>query len=403
VTIVDLDAAPPIGPDLLGPVLRPIERARTLPSEAYTSSHLFAWERRRFFEGSWVCVGRSDGLKKPGDQRAAQVGDEGVLLVHGRDGAVGAFFNVCRHRAHELLARGETASRHAIQCPYHAWVYGLDGRLRATPRFGALPEDDPVHQGLTPARVREWQGWIFINASGDAPSLEQHVGDLDGLLRPYGLERMVVCATHEYEVEANWKLVVENYHECYHCPSIHPELCRVTPTESGINFEPAGLWAGGSMDLEADADTMSLDGRSEGHVIPGLGPDRLRQVFYFGLFPNFLISPHPDYVMTHRIEPLAPGRSRIECQWLFPPEAVDRPGFDPAYAVEFWDLTNRQDWRACESVQRGVSSRGYRPGPLSPSEIAVHHFMRMVAGGYLTGRPVGPMEAPVMDPTGGAT
>ena len=109
-------------------------------------------------------------------------------------------------------------------------------------------------------------------------------------------------------MEANWKLIVENYHECYHCPSIHPELCRVTPTDSGINFEPAGLWAGGSMDLEAHADTMSLDGRSGGLPIPGLRPELRRQVFYVGLFPNLLISPHPDYVMSHRVEPVAPGR-----------------------------------------------------------------------------------------------
>jgi Rieske 2Fe-2S family protein len=289
---------------------------------------------------------------------------------------------VCRHRGHELLGCGESTRRRAIRCPYHAWVYGLDGRLRAAPRFGHLEPDDPVHEGLVALRVGERFGWMFVNVSGDGPDLDAHLGSLAAHLEPYGPDRLIVGASHEYEVAANWKLVVENYHECYHCPSIHPELCRVTPTESGVNFQPDGLWAGGSMDLEAGAETMSLDGRSGGAPIPGLSPDLLRQVFYFGLFPNFLISPHPDYVMTHRIEPLGVDRSRIECQWLFPREAFEVDGFDPTYAVEFWDLTNRQDWAACESVQRGAANRGYRQGPLARMEDAAHQFLHMVGTGY---------------------
>jgi len=269
-------------------------------------------------------------------------------------------------------------------------VYGLDGALRATPRFTELPEDDPVFEGLVQARIAEWHGWVFLNADGAASDFDLHVRGLEEYVGPYGPARLVPAATHHYEIEANWKLVVENYHECYHCPSIHPELCRVTPTDSGENFEPTGLWAGGSMDLKEHADTMSLTGQSGGRPLPGMADDRLRQVFYFGLFPNLLLSPHPDYVMAHRIEPLSPGRSRIECQWLFDPEVAAEPGFDPSYAVEFWDVTNRQDWAACESVQRGAASRGYRPGPLAPGEAAVHHFLAMVATGYLEGRVMPP-------------
>jgi len=374
----------------LARVLAPIGQARALPQEAYLSEDVFAWERRRFFEGSWVCVGRSTAAGRPGEQTAVRVGDEGVLLVRDYDGTLRGFFNVCRHRGHELLECGGTRSGRAIRCPYHAWVYGLDGRLRAAPRFGHLPSSDPVHEGLTPAPVAEWHGWIFVNASDDGRPFAEHIGSLDELVAPYEPTRLITGATHGYEVDANWKLVVENYHECYHCPSIHPELCRVTPTESGENFEPAGMWAGGSMDLEAHAETMSLDGRSGGVPLPHVGAAARRQVFYFGLFPNLLLSLHPDYVMTHRVEPVSPSRSRIECEWLFPPEAVHRRGFDPGYAVEFWDLTNRQDWRACESVQRGVSSRGYRPGPLALKEVAVHQFLTMVAWGYVRGGPVPP-------------
>src|SRR5439155_11347360 len=215
------------------------------------------------------------------------------------------------------------------------------------------------------------------------------------VVEPYAPERLVVGASHRYDVEANWKIVVENYHECYHCPQIHPELCKVTPPTSGDSFQSTGYWVGGSMDLKEHADTMSLSGQSGGTPTPGLDERRLRQVYYFGLFPNLLISPHPDYVMTHLVVPLSPGRSRIECRWLFPPEAFDRPGFDPSYAVEFWDLTNRQDWAACESVQRGASNRGYRQGPLALMEDAAHQFLHMVGTGYRDGRPRAPSSETV--------
>jgi Rieske 2Fe-2S family protein len=162
----------------------------------------------------------------------------------------------------------------------------------------------------------------------------------------------------------------------------------VTPTDSGFNLDPAGAWVGGPMELMEHAQTMSLSGESRGVPLRGLDERKLRQVFYLQLFPNLLISLHPDYVLFHRIEPLAPDHSRVECGWLFPSDAG--PEIDPSDAVEFWDITNKQDWRACESVQRGVASRGYRPGPLAMEEDAVHQFLTMVARGYLVGRPVPP-------------
>jgi Rieske 2Fe-2S family protein len=168
----------------------------------------------------------------------------------------------------------------------------------------------------------------------------------------------------------------------------------VTPPDSGWTVEPDGAWVGGFMDLMDHAETMSLTGRSDGVVLPGLDQRLRRQVLYVHVFPNLLISPRPDYVLTHRLEPLAPDRTRIECEWFFPPEAVQRNGFDPAYAVEFWDVTNREDWRACESVQRGVSSRAYRPGPLSPREEDVYQFITLVARGYHDGRVTRPAPLP---------
>ena len=235
-------------------------------------------------------------------------------------------------------------------------------------------------------RVVEWQGWLFANASGDAPPFEVHAGNLEDLIRNYGCEYLVVAARHNYQIAANWKILVENYHECYHCSSIHPELCEVSPpTSGGDNLEPEGAWIGGPMNLYEGVETMSLDGKSHAPNLPRLTEGQDRTVYYFQLFPNLLISLHPDYVMTHRLRPLAPDRTAVKCEWLFSKEAVEQECFDPSYASEFWDITNRQDWHACEAVQRGVSSRGYRQGPLSPREDAVYQFITMVANGYLEG------------------
>jgi Rieske 2Fe-2S family protein len=369
-------------------VMRPVGGSTALPAGAYTSPEVFAWERRAFFGEGWVCLGRSADLAEPGDQAAFSVGDDGVLVARGEDGVLRGFYNVCRHRGHELLPAGGSVARRTIQCPYHAWAYRLDGRLRGAPGQRDLDPDD---FGLAPARVVEWHGWAFANASGDAAPIEDWVGNLEDVVRSHEPERLVTGATHEYMVAANWKIVHENYHECYHCSNIHPELCKVTPPESGADMVPSGIWAGGSMDLRPHAQTMSLTGESRGTPLRGLDEEQRRQVYYCGLFPNLLISLHPDYVLTHLLRPVGPDATAIECRWLFQPEDLGRDDFDPAYAVEFWDITNRQDWAAVESVQRGARSRGYRPGPLSDREQTVRQFDTIVAQGYRTGRPAPPL------------
>jgi Rieske 2Fe-2S family protein len=382
-----MSARSPIDPLLLGPVLAPtLGTSRTLPAEAYTSQEVFDWEVEHFFEGGWVCVGRAEDVAAPGDQKAFRIGDEGILVVRDLEGTLRGFYNTCRHRGHELLEPGASRNLNAIKCPYHAWVYRLDGSLGAAPRFGDLEGFDKAEYPLIAARIHEWHGWIFVNPDAEASPFEAYAGNLDELLSAWEPERLFVGASHDYVIEANWKTITENYHECYHCPSIHPALCAVTPPDSGENFAHDGLWVGGSMILKDFAETMSVTGESRGVPIRGLDAAQRREVYYFGLFPNLLLSLHPDYIMTHRFEPLGPGRSKVECTWLFPPEAKDRPDFTPEYASEFWDITNREDWLACESVHRGLRSEGFRQGPFAWSEDEVHIFMAMVAQGYLDGR-----------------
>ena len=369
----------PIATAALEPALRAFGRGTMLPAVAYTSEEVLGWERRHLFAGTWTCVGRDDELRQDGSgqpvtQRGTLVGDISVLLTFPPGGDVHALANTCRHRGHEILPVGDTDARRALLCPYHAWNYSLSGSLVAAPGIRELDGFEPAEFGLVSLPVSVWHGWVFVNAGGDGPSFPDHVGALGSLVTPYRPEALVRQARHDYEVAANWKVLVENYHECYHCPLIHPELCQVSPPTSGHNYDLPGAWVGGSMDLRDGAATMSLDGASSGLPIEDVNP---RVVLYLGLFPNLLISLHPDYVMTHLLTPVGPALTRVECSWYF----VD-DGVDPSYAVEFWDLTNRQDWSACESVQRGLCSPHFAPGPFAPNEDAVYQWVTMVARAY---------------------
>ncbi len=373
----------PIAHDLLARVLEPFGESRLLPRAAYTDPEVFAWEQENFLHKQWVCVARGEEVAESGDQKAISVGKESVLLVRGEDGVVRAFANTCRHRGHELLPCDSSVRNRAIVCPYHAWGYGLDGSLKAAPNFRGVPGFDVKEFPLLKMACEEWQGYVFLNVSGDAAPLADHVGDLDGILANYKIADLVTKDRHEYVVDSNWKILSENYAECYHCPSIHPELCAVSPPDSGGDYTGAGSWIGGWMELIPGGQTMSLDGSSQGQPIPGLDEDQAKTVGYIQLFPNLLISVHPDYVMTHKLTPLSATQTHIECTWAFPRSVAEQEGFDPAYAVDFWDITNRQDWSACESVQRGLTTERWTPGPIAPMESTVYRFETMVANGYL--------------------
>lgn len=352
--------------------LAPLGEARMLPSAAYTDTDVLAWEREHLFAGEWVCIGREPGPVQHA-QRAVALGVGSALIV--RAGAdLRAFANVCRHRGHELLSVGEHAQRAHIRCPYHGWTYGLDGSLeRAT--GGAVRDAADCALGALP--VAEWLGWLFVSERGVAPPLHDRLRSLTDVLAPYDPARLTTVARRDYVVDANWKVLHENYQECLHCPRIHPELCRVSPPDSGDNLAPGDGWVGGWMDLRDGVETMSMSGTRVGPPHPGLDEHTRRRVAYFAVLPNLLISAHPDYVLTHRLEPIAPGATRIECEWLAEPDAeIDE-------AVELWDTINEQDWDACESVQRGLASGAHRPGPIVEREDAVHHFVGLIAHAYL--------------------
>jgi glycine betaine catabolism A len=359
------------------------EQVSMMPAEKYTSPDVLAWERRHLFAGTWTCLGRLDDVLPAGaTQRALVVGDIACLVVRS-ESSLRMYANTCRHRGHELLPDGGTSERRSILCPYHAWTYDFGGNLIGAKGFRDDQRFDFDQHGLVELPVQVWQGWAFGHAlhpvgSAEVPSFEEHLGGLADVVAPYAVAGLVVADRHTYEVAANWKVIAENYHECYHCPLIHPELCQVSPPDSGENYDLPGAWVGGSMDLRDGMQTMSLDGSLAASPLPGVDPTRVE---YVHLLPNLFISAHPDYVMTHRLVPLAPDRTWVECSWLVMPGTPDAAG-----AVEFWDLTNKQDWAACESVQRGLASPHFQPGPFAPNEDAVARLVSMIEAAYRTGR-----------------
>ncbi len=357
---------------------RPVAQARTLPAAVYTAPEILAIEQAGLFARTWLCVGREADIPGAGDFFTRELAGDSVIVVRGADGLVRAFFNVCRHRGSRLIDATSGCGLNRILCPYHAWSYRLDGSLAQVPRAEESGNRDGL--GLVPVNSGSHDGFIFLNLDSAAAPLTSSLVDLPDLSR-FRLAELRRGWRRTYDVQANWKLICENYSECYHCPGAHPQLARISelisrssrPMETGASFN------GGPMELKSGIETMSLSGKRTVPVIPGLSADDHRYVYYYVIYPNLLLSPHPDYVLTHTAWPVGPDRTRVECELLFTEEALARPGFDPSDMADFWDLTNRQDWALCERAQLGAGSRGYRPGPYQSSEDCVHTFDRWYA------------------------
>ena len=381
----------PVSPAEVAPVRQPVADAHLLPPRVFHDPDVFAFEQERWFARTWVCVGREEDVAEPGTYLLVRVCGESVAVVRDRAGSVNAFYNVCRHRGSTLLDEPDDGASNGtstgkvvrIQCPYHAWIYDLDGSLKRAPHTEDIHDFALDDQGLIPVRLETWAGFLFVNLDPAAEPLLAYLDDLPAAVGHYPIGSLRRAKRIDYEVGANWKVIGENYSECLHCPGVHPQLNRLSPYDRGWNLESNGPWAGGWMELIDAADTMSTDGGSHGRAaLEGIGDENLRRVYYIVLWPNMLISLHPDYVMAHQVWPIDAERSHVICEWLFDPATMASPGFDPSDAVDFWDLTNRQDWAVCERQQEGTRSRSYVPGRYSLMEDMVHAFDLMAADRY---------------------
>jgi Rieske 2Fe-2S family protein len=350
----------------------------SLPSRYYVDPNYYRDELECFFGEMWFHAGRASEIPNRGDFVVRQVGDESLIVVRGEHGEINAFFNVCRHRGTRLCSEPSGRFARAIQCPYHAWAYDLDGNLIAAPHMdresGFCLEDFRLARAV----VAQWAGHLFLNQCPSALPFEEQLEGLDQRFRAWNMDQLRPGKRITYDVAANWKLIIHNYSECLHCPGVHPALQKLSHYLSGEN-EPAGRFVlGGKMRFRDGIATLSFDGKSRRARLPGLDDNQCQYVYYYAFLPNFLLSLHPDYVMTHTLWPRGVGRTEIVCEWLFHPNAVLSPDFSPDDAVEFWDLTNRQDWHVCEEMQIGLRSRAYRPGPYSYREDLLGGFDEII-------------------------
>ena len=347
--------------------------AKTLPQRYFVSPEVFEEEQEKIFAKQWVLVGHQTEVATAGDYFVREIAGESIIVVRDKAQEIRGFYNVCRHRGTRLCEEPAGHSP-AIQCPYHAWTYGLDGRLIGAPHMDEVRGFDRNEYSLHPVKVGVWEGFIFVNLGNDAPPLEEWFAPLAGKFSDWNLARLRSVKRVEYDVKANWKLMFENYSECYHCPGVHPMLSKVSPYDSAENDLTEGPFLGGFMKINKGK-SLTMSGEACALRIDhppsqssGVAGEEEEHVFYYSIFPNMLLSMHPEYVMVHQLWPQSAERTLIVCDWFFHPQAKDRDDFNPEDAIEFWDVTNKQDWHVCELSQQGIASRAYEPGPYSSRE-----------------------------------
>jgi Rieske 2Fe-2S family protein len=363
---------------------------KSLPGPFYTSDEFFANERDHIFFREWFCVGRVHELPAPGDFLLFDAFGESVILVRAQDGELRAFYNVCRHRGCQLVLEAPIGSqaklgptgrfKGAIRCPYHAWTYALDGTLSVAPFLGEGVERDQF--SLHSIDVSSWGGFVFLRLTrpdakmGENP-LTAQLGDIPERTARYPLSELQTGRRLTYDVQANWKVLIENYNECYHCGNVHPELCEVMPAlkmGGGASLD----WSGGIPHREG-AYTFTRSGTSTREPFPALSPTERMTHKAAPIYPNLLINLSSEHVAAFILWPMSPDRTIVFCDLLFHPDEMAKSDFDSSDAADFYDLVNRQDWQVCEGAQRGMHSRVFTHGYYAPMEegcIDIREYVR---------------------------
>lgn len=345
--------------------------AKTLERRYYVGEDVYRQETERIFFDRWLYVGRESEIAEPGAYVLYSIEEESVIVLRDHEGEIHAHHNVCRHRGTRLLTEPVGVLPKSIQCGYHAWTYSLSGELTGAPFMDEVPSFCKADYPLLRVAVARWEGCIFLNLADEPQPFEIAFAPLIDKFGRWELPALQRVHRIEYDIEANWKLVFQNYSECYHCPSLHPVLNRLTPFRNAWNDLEEGPFLGGPMKMEIEGGSMTMTGQRCAPPLEGLEGDDLNLVQYYTVFPNLLLSLHPDYVLIHRIDRLATDRTRIVCDWLFHPAAIADPDFDPSPAIEFWNMTNEQDWSVSRLSQAGISSRAYTPGPYAELESMI--------------------------------
>lgn len=389
----DQHGEPPVTttPEQAARGVTPSSLLRTLPGPTYTDAGWWAAECEQVFERSWFCAVRADDLPRPGSFRTVTVGRESVLISRTRRGEVRAFLNVCRHRGARICTEESGERQRSFQCPYHAWTYDFEGKLVAAPNLTSMPDVDRVEFGLRTVDVHTWLGYVWVSLArlhGDEPpsfaeTVEAEVVERLGSLAPlasYDVDGLRLGRRITYDVAANWKLIVENFMECYHCATIHPELTEVLPEfADGL---AAQYYVNHGAEFGDDVAGFTVDGSAGFDPLPGVAEDQDRRYYAMTIKPQVFVNLVPDHVIVHRMVPMGPERTVVECDWLYAPSVVERAGAGDAdvlerldASVELFHRVNSQDFEACERCQPAMGSRLYAEGGvLVPSEHHIEAF-----------------------------
>ncbi|MEM6714704.1 MAG: aromatic ring-hydroxylating dioxygenase subunit alpha [Cyanobacteria bacterium P01_C01_bin.147] len=359
-------------------------RQTGLPAAAYVSDRYLQQERATVFQQYWVCVGLASDAPNPGDVYPTEVAGMPIVLVRDRAGTLRAFHNVCSHRGLQLVSTPCNV-RGALQCPYHAWTYKLDGKLRGTPHFGGYYKDtydgfDRDSQGLQAIRCEQWLDLVFVNLSGDAPPLAEYLQPVRDRWASYDLDQL---RREPREVgltcNANWKLAVENFSESYHLTWVHPALNSCSRMEDHFGFDVGEMHVGqGSLLYKSGV----LAGRSL-PTFPNLEAHQKETVAeYITVFPNLMLGVHPDYFLVFIVNPLSPSQTQERMTFYFIGDAAMTSENEALrhLPIDLWQDTNDEDIEMIERLQIGRQSPRFDGGCFSPElEQAVYRFQQMVA------------------------
>lgn len=369
----------------------PVELAMTLVPDAYRSPAFYEVEQEQVWSRGWVCAGYTSQVAEPGQTFVATVAGQPLLITHDKTGTLHAFYNTCRHRG--SLLRTEDGKCDVIRCPYHHWGYALDGRLLGAPYFKGLdvPEEHKAqfepciarefHKedfGLLPVRVDSWGCFVFVNLDGQAMPLAEWLGDLPERFARHPLSELQLVRRRPFTIQANWKLVAENFMEYYHLPWVHPELCNISGFKDHHRYQGPGMYTGMcTSPLSRDPSVVTFDLP----VMPGLDPTESQSAYWILLFPNLALFLLPNHLFTLLYRPDGPGQTLESADMLVHPSALAVPDAQAKIdaIVSFWGMVNLQDIAAVEGVQKGLQARPYPGGRMCYRfEEPVHRFQNMV-------------------------
>jgi glycine betaine catabolism A len=360
-----------------------------LPASWYRDPAHYERELEVFWYGKWIAVAREEELAAPGDWQLARIGTQSLILVRDELGSVRAFHNTCRHRGSVLCTQDKGSfPRRRIVCPYHAWTYDLEGSLVATPRRMETPdfrlEDFPLFRVVAAC----WGGFVFVHLGADPPPLAEAIGDRGERYRRYNFGELKIAKRIVLDVHANWKLLAENFSECFHCPPVHPQFCRIVTA-----YHDAGAWGlrgtpESRPEYKAGAQTLTLDGSARLPAFRSLNDEERARLYAADMvLPNLFLNVHPDYVNSQLMFPTGPQSVRMVYDWLFEPQHLPLAQADLEHYVALWDITNRQDAQNCEWQQQGIASREFRHGVYVPQEFDAHRFAQWVRKELGAGHP----------------